>query len=167
MHRVYLFFSFFLGVYEQINNGDDESVEESRSQQTAENHFCHGTLYLVAGQVAAQCQRNEGQGTAEGRHQNGVEAVQRTSDDAVVDRISFFTLQVVVVADEQHAVAGGDAEQRYEADDGRDAHFAGGQQQGKDASDEGQRQVDENDGTLLDAAELVVEQQEDDDDGHQ
>ena len=154
-------------MYEQINDGDDEPVEEGRRQQTAEDDLRHGALYLVAGQVAAQGQRDEGQRTAEGRHQDGVQSVERAADDAVVQRVAFHALQVVVVADEQHTVTRGDAEQRDEADDGRDAHLAGGQQQGEDASDEGQRQVDEDDGALPDAAELVVEQQEDDDDGHQ
>ena len=44
-------------------------------------------------------------------HQDWIQTVERTADNAVVDAIAFFLLQVVVMADEQHSVSGGDTEQ--------------------------------------------------------
>ena len=38
-------------MHHQINNRNNETVQESGSQQSAQNNFCHGTLYFITGQV--------------------------------------------------------------------------------------------------------------------
>ena len=71
------------------------------------------------------------------------------------------------MADEQHSVARGDAEQRDEADDCGYAHFARGKHQGEYSADECQRQVEQDDAALHGVLELHVEQEEDYDDAQQ
>ncbi len=75
--------------------------------------------------------------------------------------------QLIVAIDEQHAVSRGDAEQGDESDDGRDADLSGGQQQGKDAADKCQGQIQQNHAAFEGIAELHVEQQENHHDAQQ
>ena len=63
---------------------------------------------------------------------------------------------------EQNAVARGDAQQRDEPDDGRNAHFARSEPQARNAADQGQRQVQQDDAGDLQAAEFLIQQQEND-----
>ena len=69
---------------------------------------------------------------------------------------------MVISVNEQDAIARGDAEERDETDDGRNADDSARHLQGKDPSHQRQGQVDQHDGTLPHAAELVMKQQEDD-----
>ncbi len=70
--------------------------------------------------------------------------------------------QFVIARNEEHAVACGDAEKRYETNYGGDAHGTACQPYGHDATDEGEREIDHDDGTLDGIFELIEEQQEDD-----
>ena len=154
-------------VHPVVDYRHDEAVEQGGGEQSAEDDLGHGALDLVAGQVAVDGQGNHGEGRGEGRHQNRVETVQGAAEDALADGEMLLGMQVVVAVDQQHAVAGRDAEEGDEADDGRDAQFAGGDNQGKYASNQGQRQVEQYDSALAGVLELHVQQQEDDHDAHQ
>ena len=74
-------------------------------------------------------------------------------------------MEVVVALDEEHAVACGDTKERDETDDGGDTDVATREPQHKHTAHESQGEVDENNGRLGEAAELIVEQQVDDHDG--
>ena len=140
---------FFLSVHHQVDNRNDETVQESGSQQSAQNDFCHGTLYFITGQVAAERQRNQCKRTGQCRHQDRIQTVQRTAYHAVVHTVSLFLLQVVVMTDEQHTVSGGDTEERDKADDSRNTDFARCDEQGEYTSNQCQRQVDKDNRTFL------------------
>ena len=124
-------------------------------------------MNLVARQITAQSQRNQRQRRGESRHQNRIQTVERALYHAVVHVQPLHLLQVVVVADEQHTVTGRDTEQRDETDNCRNAYFAGRDDKGKNAADQCQRQVQQDHAGLLDAAELVVKQQENNDNTHE
>ena len=81
-------------------------------------------------------------------------------DNALAQAHALLFAQQVVVADKQHTVAGGNAEERDEPDDGRDAQLARGAKQHKHASYQCQRQVEQDNGTLHPVLELDIEQQE-------
>ena len=154
-------------MHHQIDNRNDEAIQEGRGKQSSQNNFRHRALYLIAGKVTAECQRDQCQCAGQGCHQNRIQAIQRTAYHTVVHSVAFFLLQVVVMADQQHAVSGGDAEQGDETDDGRNADFPCGDEQGKHAANQCQRQVDKDDCTFLDTAELVIQQQEYHNDRHE
>jgi hypothetical protein len=74
--------------------------------------------------------------------------------------------QMVDVGDHHHAVAGGDAEQRDEADDRGDRQHAAGNEDADDAADDGQRQVEHHQQRIAGGPESDKKQQEDaDNDG--
>ena len=77
----------------------------------------------------------------------------------------FLGAQTLVLGDEQHSVARGDAEERNESDDGRDAYLARSQHDGEDATDERQGKIEEYHSCLHGVAELHEEEAEDDDNG--
>ena len=49
----------FLPVHPFVDDGDDESIEEGRCEQAAEDNFRHWALDFVARQVTAQGERNQ------------------------------------------------------------------------------------------------------------
>ena len=122
-------------IHHQIDDGDDEAGEESRRQLSAKDDLCHGTLNLIAGQVAMDGQRNHCQCRAERRHQDGIQTVERTVKDTVMKRHAFI-LPMVVIGHEQHTVTRGNTEQRDESDDGRDTDFPGGNDQCEHSSNQ-------------------------------
>ena len=73
--------------------------------------------------------------------------------------------QTLILGDEQHTVARGDTEERYEAYDSRDAHLASGEHNGKDAAYESQGQVEQDHSGFHRIAELHEKEAEDDHDG--
>ena len=105
-------------VHPVIDYRHNEAVEQCGGEQSSEDNLGHGALDLVAGQVSVDGQWNHGEGRREGRHQDGVEAVQGALEDALADREVLLGVQVVVAVDQQHTVSGGDAEEGDEADDG-------------------------------------------------
>ena len=113
-----------------------------------------------------------------GRSPRKASGIRANADESAVIRIGFrrssepctmslLFAQQVVVADEQHAVTGGDTEQGDESDDGRYTDLTRSQQQGEDTSNQSQRQVQQNDPALGYMVELHIKQQEDDHDAHQ
>ena len=68
----------------------------------------------------------------------------------------------IVAVDQEHTVAGRDAEQRDESDDGRNAQDSVGEEYGEHASDERQRQIQQHDERLRDVLELAVQKHKDD-----
>ena len=63
---------------ERVHNRYDKAVEQRGGQESEEDDLCHGALYLVAGQVAAECQWDKRQCSGEGGHQDWVQSVCRT-----------------------------------------------------------------------------------------
>ena len=75
--------------------------------------------------------------------------------------------EIIVSTDEQHTVTGSNTEQRDETDNGRNTDFACSYHQGEDSTNQGQRQVEQDNPTLSRISELGINQQEDDYDTHQ
>ena len=97
---------------------------------------------FVARKVSAQSQRHQGECRGKGSHQNRVQTVGRTADDAL-HGAQTLGAEVVVAGNEEHAVACGDAEERDEADDGGNADDASRKAYGQHAADEGKGKVEE------------------------
>ena len=55
-------FSLLFPIHHPINNRDDETVQQGGCEESAQDNFGHGALYLVARQVAVQGQRYHGEG---------------------------------------------------------------------------------------------------------
>ena len=73
-----------------------------------------------------------------------------------------FGLERIKARDEQHAVARGDTQKRYEADDGGNVEFLAGDDEDEDAANHGQWHVDEYKQRLAYVLELAVQQHEND-----
>lgn len=58
----FLFVFSLFPLHGQIEGGEDEGIEEGAGEQTAKDDLCHGALYLVAREVAAQGEGHEGEG---------------------------------------------------------------------------------------------------------
>ena len=151
----------FLLACNQIHNRDDEAVEERRGEQAAEDDLGHRGLDLVAGEVAAECQREQGEGGGHRGHQDRVEAVERAGRHGL-DGGEPPGRQGVVAVDEEHAVAGRDAEEGDEADDRGDAQDAADGVEGDHAADQGEGQVEEHNEALACILECAIQEHEDD-----
>lgn len=68
----------------------------------------------------------------------------------------------LIFCNEEYAVAGGNAEEGDEADDGRDTEAAGAEPDGENAADEGEGKVEKYDEGKGETAEFGVEQEVDD-----
>ena len=65
---------------------------------------------------------------------------------------------MIVMADEQHTVTGSNSEQRDESDDSGYTNFPRCKYQCENATDQRERQVQQDNSRLLDAAELMIKQ---------
>ena len=87
--------------------------------------------------------------------------------DTLAYRKSVFVAQCVISGYEQHSVTRGDTEQRYESDDGRNAHLTRCKHKSEHSANERKRQVKHYHATLKRILELHVEQQEYNNNTHQ
>ena len=103
----------FLLIHQFINNRNDKAVQEGRCQQTSQDDLRHRTLDFITWQITTEGQWNQGQGGGQCGHENRIQTVEGAFDDAFLQLHTSGT-KVVVVADEQHTVTGGNTEQRDE-----------------------------------------------------
>src|SRR6266508_6958871 len=104
----------------QVQRWNHDHVQGRRGDDAAEDDDRHGLLDLLARLAGAERERNEADAGDERRHKDRAEALYRSLDDGVAEPDAFLLYEVAVVADEHDAVAGGNAEECDEPDEGGD-----------------------------------------------
>jgi hypothetical protein len=91
----------------QVERGHDEQVEQGRCEQPAEDDDRQRVLDLVAGDLARDHQRHHRQPGGQRGHQDRREPFPRAAQDQPwTEGLALVALEVLVVVDQQDAVAG-------------------------------------------------------------
>lgn len=114
----------------------EDHVEERRGQEAAQNHDPHGTLDLIVRLVAGENERDQREAGGERRHEDRRESLVGPSADRLGEREPLLAHQVLVVGDQQHAIASGDSEKRDEAHECRHAQRFLAHHHGEDTADQ-------------------------------
>ena len=93
---------------------------EEKPDPDAEDNHRQRSQDLIARLITLENDRDEGQGRGERGHENRYEPFHRPLHDGLVHGYSFLRHQVLVVIDQQDAVANGNPEQRDEPNKARD-----------------------------------------------
>src|SRR5262249_40428001 len=81
--------------------GHEEEVEDGGGDETAEDHHGHRVLDLVAGLVAGEGERDEGEAGGERGHEDRREALLGAAEDEVqAEGLALLLLEMAVVADQ-------------------------------------------------------------------
>src|SRR6266508_4019902 len=149
----------------QVQRWNHDHVQGRRGDDAAEDDDRHGLLDLLARLAGAERERNEADAGDERRHKDRAEALYRSLDDGVAEPDAFLLYEVAVVADEHDAVAGGNAEECDEPDEGGDRQRPAGDEHHDHATDHRERQVRHDERRQARGAEREIEQEENAADG--
>src|SRR5215217_5078360 len=101
----------------EVQRGQDEQVQQRRGHQPPQNHYRHGVLDLMSSHAACNRKRYQRQPRSPSGHQDGRQPLLRPAQHQTgPERLAFFTLQVLEVADHKDPVSSRDAEHGQKPD---------------------------------------------------
>ena len=142
--------------------GGDGEAEYRGADEAADDDDGHGVQDFLAGLVGCEEEGDEGDACGEGRHDDGDEAFEGAAFEHLAgEAFALVAHEMEVVGDHHDVVAGCDAGDGDEANEGGDADIVESLAGVEDGADEGDRDDGQDEGHEAEVLKVAVEEEDD------